>query len=33
MTAKINFIAGQEHWAKLDYNYVTLKDSNLEEEQ
>lgn len=33
MRAKINFIAGQEHRAKLDYNYVALRDSNLEEDQ
>lgn len=32
MRARRNFIAGQEHWAKLDYNYDILKDSNLEEE-
>lgn len=33
MRGKRNFIAGQEHWEKLDYNFVTLKDWNLEEEQ
>ena len=27
-----NLIAGQEHCAKLDYNYATLEDSNLEQE-
>lgn len=33
MKGKINFISDQEHWEKLDYNFVTLKDCDLEEEQ
>lgn len=31
MRAKRNFIVGQQHWVKLNCNYVILKDIHSEE--